>query len=59
VTVLRALARGLSNAEIGAECGLALGTVKDTISSIVATLGVGSRVEAAVVADRAGLVPRR
>ena len=55
----RALARGLSNAEIGAECGLTLGTVKETISSIVQALGVGSRVEAAVVADRAGLVPRR
>ncbi|MDQ0744784.1 DNA-binding NarL/FixJ family response regulator [Clavibacter sp. B3I6] len=59
VTVLRALARGLSNAEIGAECGLTLGTVKETVSSIVQALGVGSRVEAAVVADRAGLVPRR
>jgi DNA-binding NarL/FixJ family response regulator len=59
VTVLRALARGLSNAEIGRECGLPLGTVKDAVSSIVAALGVGSRVEAAVVADRAGLVPRR
>jgi DNA-binding NarL/FixJ family response regulator len=59
VTVLKALARGLSNAEIGAECGLTLGTVKETVSSIVQALGVGSRVEAAVVADRAGLVPRR
>ena len=57
--VLKALARGLSNAEIVAECGLTLGTVKETVSSIVQALGVGSRVEAAVVADRAGLVPRR
>jgi DNA-binding NarL/FixJ family response regulator len=56
--VLRALARGLSNTEIGTECGLTLGTVKDTVSSVVAALGVGSRVEAAIVADRAGLVPR-
>lgn len=58
ITVLRALARGLSNAEIGAECGLTLGTVKETVSSVVTALGVGSRVEAAIVADRAGLVPR-
>lgn len=58
VTVLGALARGLSNTEIGVECGLTLGTVKDTVSSIITTLGVGSRVEAAVVADRAGLVAR-
>ncbi len=57
--VLKALARGLSNAEIVAECGLTLGTVKETVSSIVQALGVGTRVEAAVVADRAGLVPRR
>ncbi|MDQ0743023.1 DNA-binding NarL/FixJ family response regulator [Clavibacter sp. B3I6] len=56
--VLGALARGLSNAEIGAECGLRLGTVKETVSSVISALGVGSRVEAAIVAARAGLVPR-
>ncbi|PYY49300.1 DNA-binding response regulator [Curtobacterium sp. MCLR17_043] len=58
ITVLRALARGLTNAQICTECGLTLGAVKETVSSIVFTLGVGSRVEAAIVADRAGLVPR-
>jgi DNA-binding NarL/FixJ family response regulator len=57
-TVLRALARGLSNAEIVAECSLSLGTVKETVSQVVQALGVGTRVEAAIVADRAGLVPR-
>ncbi|WP_371741027.1 response regulator [Frigoribacterium sp. CFBP 13729] len=57
--VLRSLARGSSNAEIGVECGLPLGTVKEAVSSVVAALGVRSRVEAAIVADRAGLVDRR
>jgi DNA-binding NarL/FixJ family response regulator len=58
VAVLRALARGLSNADIGTECGMRLGTVKETVSSVISALGVGSRVEAAIVAARAGLVPR-
>ncbi|QOD42648.1 response regulator [Clavibacter zhangzhiyongii] len=58
IAVLRALARGLSNADIGTECGMRLGTVKETVSSVISTLGVGSRVEAAIVAARAGLVPR-
>lgn len=54
--VLRLVTQGLSNAAIGARMHLSPGTVKDHVSSILAKLRVGSRVEAALVAQRAGLI---
>lgn len=54
--VLRLVATGLSNAEIGARLFLGAGTVKDHVSAILSKLGVGSRVQAALAAQRAGLL---
>ncbi len=54
--VLAAVAEGLSNAEIGTRLGLAEKTVKHYMTGVLSKLQVGSRVEAAVVAHRAGLV---
>lgn len=54
--VLEAVAAGLSNAEIGGRLGLAEKTVKHYMTGVLAKLQVGSRVEAAVVAHRAGLI---
>ncbi len=54
--VLEYVAAGLSNAEIGVRLGLAEKTVKHYMTGVLAKLQVGSRVEAAVVAHKAGLV---
>ncbi|GAB2714384.1 response regulator [Nocardia thraciensis] len=54
--VLVLLAGGLSNAEIGQRIFLSVGTVKDYVSAILTKLRVGSRVQAALVAQRAGLL---
>ena len=54
--ILLLVAEGLSNADIGARVHLSVGTVKDHVSAVLAKLGVGSRVQAAVVAQRAGLL---
>ncbi|RDI43623.1 response regulator [Nocardia mexicana] len=54
--VLVLLAEGLSNAEIGQRIFLSVGTVKDHVSAILTKLRVGSRVQAALVAQRAGLL---
>lgn len=54
--VLRLLARGMSNGEIAATVYSSVGTVKDQVSSILAKLGVRTRVEAAIIAQRAGLL---
>ncbi|MEV8095742.1 response regulator transcription factor [Kitasatospora sp. NPDC085879] len=54
--VLALLGEGLSNAEIADRLYLGTGTVKDHISAILAKLGAANRVQAAVVAHRAGLV---
>ncbi|MEV4612281.1 response regulator transcription factor [Kitasatospora sp. NPDC049258] len=54
--VLALLGEGLSNAEIADRLFLGTGTVKDHISAILGKLGAANRVQAAVVAHRAGLV---
>ncbi len=54
--VLVAVADGASNGEIGALLHLGVGTVKDHVSSLLAKLGVSSRVQAALLAERAGLL---
>ncbi|MFJ3622164.1 response regulator [Streptomyces iakyrus] len=54
--VLVLIAQGLSNAEIGGRIHLSAGTVKDHVSAILTKLGVGSRVRAALLAQRAGLL---
>ncbi|MFC3591003.1 LuxR C-terminal-related transcriptional regulator [Microbacterium barkeri] len=54
--VLALLGAGASNAEIGAQLHLVEGTVKGHVSAILGKLGARNRVEAAVIAHRAGLV---
>ena len=53
--VLAALIRGLSNREIAAELQLAESTVKLHLSTLMAKLGVTSRVQALVRAHQLGL----
>ncbi|EKX68747.1 response regulator [Streptomyces ipomoeae] len=54
--VLVLVAEGLSNTEIGTRIHLSAGTVKDHVSAILTKLRVGSRVQAALLAQRAGLL---
>jgi two-component system nitrate/nitrite response regulator NarL len=53
--VLDLVASGLSNAEIGGQLGLAEKTVKHYMTSVLGKLGVASRVEAALLAYKAGM----
>lgn len=55
--VLELVAAGLSNAEIGGRLGLAEKTVKHYMTAILGKLEVGSRVEAALLAYKAGIRP--
>jgi DNA-binding NarL/FixJ family response regulator len=55
--VLDLVAGGLDNQEIGARLGLAEQTVKQYMTSVLRKLGVGTRVEAAVLAARLGRGP--
>ncbi|MEU7579826.1 response regulator transcription factor [Streptomyces sp. NPDC041068] len=57
--VLAALGAGLSNAEIAAKLHLVEGTVKAHVSAVLAKLGARNRVEAAITAYEAGLVPKQ
>ena len=54
--VLLLVADGLSNTEIARRLFLSMGTVKDHVSAILAKLDVGSRVQAALSAQRTGLL---
>ncbi|MFD6140514.1 response regulator [Promicromonospora sp. NPDC060271] len=54
--VLVLVAGGLSNADIGVRIHLGAGTVKDHVSAILTKLRVSSRVQAALLAQRAGLL---
>lgn len=55
VEVLRALARGLSNAEVAAALHLAPGTVKTHVASILGKLGARDRVQAVIAAYESGI----
>ena len=54
--VLRAMAKGLSNAEIGRELFLGEATVKTHVTRILAKLGLRDRVQAVVLAHESGVV---
>jgi DNA-binding NarL/FixJ family response regulator len=53
--VLRLLSRGLENNQIADELGISPRTAKNHVSSVLAKLGVPSRVQAAIFAVRQGL----
>ena len=57
VDVLRLLAHGCANKQIGRDLGIAEKTVKTHVSNILGKLGVQSRTQAALYAGRVGLVP--
>ncbi|MEV4873842.1 response regulator transcription factor [Streptomyces syringium] len=57
--VLAHLGAGLANPQIAERMGLAPSTVKDHVRAVLGKLGGVNRVQAAVVADRAGLVATR
>ncbi|MFB7666472.1 response regulator [Kitasatospora sp. NPDC056138] len=54
--VLALLGRGLANAEIGRRLGIGVGTVKTHVSAVLVKTGTDSRVQAAVLAYRTGLL---
>jgi len=54
--ILRGIARGASNKEIGRELGIAETTVKIHVQHVLRKLDVSSRVQAAVIASEQGLV---
>ncbi len=56
LSVLRLLARGRTNAQIGAELYMSPKTASVHVSSIFRKLGVAGRAHAAAVAERAGLL---
>ena len=54
--VLELVASGRSNSEIGQTLGLAEKTIKHYMTNLLGKLQVRSRVEAALLAQKAGLV---
>jgi DNA-binding NarL/FixJ family response regulator len=57
VDVLRCLGKGLPNAEIAMELVITEATTKTHVSRVLTKLGLRSRVQAAIAAQDAGLVP--
>ncbi|GID30798.1 response regulator [Paractinoplanes brasiliensis] len=58
--VLTELAKGLSNAEVGAALGIGAGTVKAHVNALLPKLGARDRVQATIIAYDLGLArPRR
>jgi DNA-binding NarL/FixJ family response regulator len=55
IQVVRLIAEGLSNKQIGANLGLSDKTIKNHISHILAKLGLKARTQVAVLALRGGL----
>ncbi len=55
--VLVAVGQGLSNADIGRELFLSEATVKTHVSRVLLKLGCANRVQAAILAHDAGLLP--
>lgn len=53
--MVRAVARGLSNAEIGRELAMGEGTVKAHVSRALAKLGLSNRVQMALLVRDAGM----
>jgi DNA-binding NarL/FixJ family response regulator len=56
MAVLRLLAAGRTNTQIGAELYISPRTASVHVTSILRKLGVSSRVQAAAIAERAGLL---
>jgi DNA-binding NarL/FixJ family response regulator len=56
--VLRLIAQGMSNAEIGEALFLSEATVKTHVGRLLRKLGCRDRVQAVVFASRAGFIPR-
>lgn len=54
--VLRLVATGLNNREVGQQLHLSAGTVKNHVSAILRRLGTNDRTEAAVLATKHGLI---
>lgn len=54
--VLMLMAEGLANTDIGERLHLSTGTVKGHVSTVLSKLRVSSRVQAALIAERAGLL---
>ena len=54
--VLRLIARGMENADIAETLGISPRTAKNHVSNILAKLGAATRVEAATIAHRRGLL---
>ena len=57
--MLRLLAAGRTNPQIGAELYISTSTASVHVSNILRKLGVSSRVQAAAIAERAGLLALR
>ena len=56
--VLTLIGQGLSNVAIAERLFLSVPTVKEHVSAVLLKLGAENRVQAAVVAHQAGMIPR-